>query len=151
MDDVPSAYELYLRGREAIEAGRADEAIAPLERASALEPESNSILEALGTTYLKVGFHQRAARVFRSIVERDPVDAYAHYCLGRALDRLNEVVEARQHYRLAAFFEPDRRIYRDTLRAFVARAFPNDPDEADGSEHAREDDGGDPPVMVFGD
>ena len=145
------AYELYLRGKEAIEAGRADEAIAPLERASTMEPDSNSILESLGVTYLKVGFHQRAARVFRTIVERDPVDAYAHYCLGRALDRLNEFTEARQHYRLAAFFDPQRRIYSDTLRAFVARAFPDEPDEVDGSEHASEDDGEDPSIMVFGD
>jgi Flp pilus assembly protein TadD len=137
------AYTLYRKGREAIEAGHADEAIVPLERASAMEPESNSILEALGTTYLKVGFHQRAARVFRTIVERDPVDAFAHYCLARALDRLGENVEARQHYHLAAFFEPGRRIYRDSHNAFVARAFP---------EHGREalDDDGEPPVMIFG-
>lgn len=139
--EPPSAYDLYQRGLVALRSGRADEAIAVLERASALEPDSNSVLEALGTTYLKVGFHDRATRAFETILERDPVDAYAHYCLGRALDRTGDVVAARRHYRLAAFFEPTRRIYRDTFEAFLART-------RMGQTHP--EDGDDPHVMVFG-
>jgi Flp pilus assembly protein TadD len=118
---VSEAYRLYRQGLDAVAAGHADEAIAPLERARRLEPGSNSILEALGKTYLSVGFHDRAIEVFREIVERDPVDAYAHYCLGRAYDRVGAVQEARHHYRLATWFDPARRIYFDTLNAFLAR------------------------------
>lgn len=118
---MSDAYRLYRQGLDALAAGHADEAIAPLERAKGLEPESNSIHEALGKTYLKLGFHDRAVDEFQVIVDRDPVDAYAHYCLGRAHDRLGDVARARHHYRLATWFDPDRKIYRDTLAAFLAR------------------------------
>ncbi len=144
---MSDAYRLYRQGLDALAAGHADEAIAPLERAKRLEPESNSIHEALGKTYLSLGFHDRAIQEFSIIVERDPVDAYAHYCLGRGHDRLGHVEQARHHYRLATWFDPQRRIYRDTLNAFLNRtSF----DAAAGDEHATGTDGPSPP-MVFGD
>lgn len=144
---MSDAYQLYRQGLDALAAGHADEAIAPLERAKRLEPESNSIHEALGKTYLKLGFLDRAVDEFQLIVDRDPVDAYAHHCLGRALDRLGHVSEARHHYRLATWFDPGRRIYRDTLNAFLARAYPHGLEESgtDGWQ-----DGAQGP-MVFGD
>jgi hypothetical protein len=74
------------------------------------------------------------------------VDAYAHYCLGRAHDRLGHVEQARHHYRLATWFDPQRRIYRDTLNAFLNRtSFASAVDE-----HSTDADGPAPP-MVFGD
>lgn len=145
------AYRLYRQGLDALAAGHADEAIAPLERAKRLEPESNSVHEALGKTYLQLGFFDRAAAEFEVILERDPVDAYAHYCMGRALDRQGDYRGARHHYRLATFFEPDRKIYRDTLNAFVARAYAAELDGAadgDGSSSASGTD--EFPFRVFG-
>ncbi len=118
---MSDAYALYRQGLDALAAGRADEAITPLERAKSLEPESNSVHEALGKTYLTLGFFERAAAEFQVIVDRDPVDAYAHYCLGRAHDRLGHVEKARGHYRLATQLDPARRIYRNTLDAFNGR------------------------------
>lgn len=141
---MSDTYRLYRQGLEALAAGHADEAIAPLERAKSLSPESNSIHEALGKTYLTLGFFDRAVAEFQVIVDRDPVDAYAHYCLGRAHDRLGHVEKARRHYRLSTFFDPDRRIYRDTFNAFLSRtAFD---EQATGTDGA-------PPSgpMVFGD
>lgn len=140
---MSDAYRLYRQGLDALAAGRADEAIAPLERAKRLEPQSNSVHEALGKAYLELGFLERAVEEFQVIVDRDPVDAYAHFCLGRAHDRLGDEVEARHHYRLATRFDPDRRIYRDTLNAFLGRTALRDHD-ATGT-----DDGAGP--MVFGD
>lgn len=139
---MTDAYRLYRQGLDALAAGHADEAIAPLERAKGLEPESNSIHEALGKTYLTLGFHDRAITEFQVIVDRDPVDAYAHYCLGRAHDRLGHVDEARHHYRLAAFFEPEQRLYRNTLNAFLNRTSYNESTGTDGPAA---------PPMVFGD
>lgn len=139
----PDAYQLFRQGLRAIEEGHADEAIAPLERARRLEPGSNSILEALGKVYLELGFFDRAIEQFQVIVDRDPVDAYAHYCLGRAHDRTGDVANARHHYRLATWFDPGRRIYRDTLNAFLARAYPH------GGEAPGPDGASGP--MVFGD
>lgn len=118
---MTDAYALYRQGLDALAAGHADEAIAPLERARSLEPDSNSVREALGKTYMKIGFHDRAIAEFEVIVERDPVDAYAHFCLGRAYDKLGALILARQHYRLASFFGPETRIYRETLSSFLAR------------------------------
>lgn len=145
---MSDAYSLFRQGLDALAAGHADEAITPLERARRMEPESNSINEALGKAYLKVGFHERAAAEFQLIVDRDPVDAYAHYCLGRAHDRLRNDVLARQHYRLASFFDPERRIYRDTLNAFLARTGALDGHAATGTDGT---DGPPPGPMVFGD
>ena len=143
---MSDAYRLYRQGLDALADGHADEAIAPLERAKRLEPESNSIHEALGKTYLQLGFFDRAIEEFQVIVDRDPVDAYAHYCLGRAHDRLGHNEQARHHYRLATWFDPERRIYRDTLNAFLNRvSFGSAADE-----HATGTDGPSPP-MVFGD
>jgi tetratricopeptide (TPR) repeat protein len=118
---MSDAYRWYRQGLDALAAGHADEAITPLERAKALEPESNSIHEALGKTYLTLGFHERAIAEFQVIIERDPVDAYAHYCIARAHDRLGHVEQAHHHYRLSTQFDPERRIYRDTLNAFLNR------------------------------
>lgn len=146
---MTDAYSLYRQGLDALADGRADEAIAPLERAKGLEPESNSIHEALGKVYLKLGFYDRAIVEFQVIVDRDPVDAYAHYCLGRAHDRLGHNEEARHHYRLSTWFDPERRIYRDTLNAFLNRVSFHDAVAAD-IDGIPESDGPSPP-MVFGD
>ncbi len=140
---MSDAYQLYRQGLDALAAGHADEAIAPLERAKRLEPESNSIHEALGKTYLMLGFFDRAVTEFQVIVDRDPVDAYAHYCLGRAHDRLGHIDLARHHYRLSTWFDPERRIYRDTLNAFLARTDSLE-DRATGSDGASG-------PMIFGD
>jgi tetratricopeptide (TPR) repeat protein len=124
MDDAeqPEVFELYQRGLEALRTGHADEAIVPLERARKLEPGSMSITEALGQTYLKLRFYDRAIAQFAEILEKEPLDDYAHYCIARAYDRTGEWRMAARHYRLAAFFRPARRLYRDTLEQFLVRA-----------------------------
>jgi len=48
------------------------------------------------------------------------VNDFAHFCLGRALDKTGRRAEARRHLALAANLRPDRadyRVYRDRLRA----------------------------------
>ncbi|MEO6866532.1 MAG: tetratricopeptide repeat protein [Gaiellales bacterium] len=118
---MSDAYRLYQQGLEAIAADHADEAIAPLERAKALEPGSGSIREALGKTYLQLGFFDRAIEEFTVIIDNDPTDAYAQFCLGRAHDRAGDAPAARHHYRLATLLDPERRIYTDTLNVFLSR------------------------------
>lgn len=132
---MSEAYQLFQKGLAALAAGHADEAIVPLERAKRLEPDSMSIHEALGKTYLKLGFYDRAVEEFGLIISKEPLDAYAHFCLGRAFDKLQKPRLARRHYRLAATFEPERPIYVDTLRVFLARTYP------DGDQHLDDEDG----------
>lgn len=135
---MSEAYQLFQKGLAALAAGHADEAIVPLERAKRMEPESMSIHEALGKTYLRLGFYDRAVDEFSLIVAKEPLDAYAHFCLGRAHDRLGHLRLARRHYRLAASFDPSRPIYTDTLRVFLARTYMTDlseeSDDFDGGQ-----------------
>ncbi|MFD7920313.1 tetratricopeptide repeat protein [Streptomyces sp. NPDC059740] len=43
---------------------------------------------------------------FQVVLEREPDNAFAHYALGRTLERAARVDEARRHFRLAAALEP---------------------------------------------
>lgn len=118
---MSEAYLCFQKGLAALAAGRADEAIVPLERARRLQPDSMSITEALGKAYLSVRFYDRAVEAFTEIVEREPLDDYAHYCLARAYDRLGNESMASRHYQLARSLKPSRTLYGDTLRAFQGR------------------------------
>lgn len=123
---MSDAYQLFRKGVDALAAGRADEAIVPLERAKRLEPASMSIQEALGKTYLRLRFYDRAVEAFNTILEREPQDDYAHFCLGRCYDKLGNQPMAARHYKLASSLKPTRAIYRDTLRVFLAREYPDE-------------------------
>jgi hypothetical protein len=53
-------------------------------------------------------------------VERHPVNDFAHFCLGRSLEKTGRIKEARRHLSLAASLRPDRadyRVYRARLEA----------------------------------
>jgi Flp pilus assembly protein TadD len=48
------------------------------------------------------------------------VNDYAHFCLGRSLEKTGRRVEARRHLRLAAGLRPDRADYRAYLNRLRA-------------------------------
>ncbi|HYY21726.1 MAG TPA: tetratricopeptide repeat protein [Thermoleophilaceae bacterium] len=113
-------YDLFKRGSELLEAGDFAAAAIPLERASRLEPDKTSIREALGRAYFRSGRFEAARREFEAVVERSPVNHFAHFCLGRSLEKTGRRLEARRHAALAAGMRPDRadyRFFRDRLRA----------------------------------
>ena len=61
-----------------------------------------------------------SAEEFAAVVERYPVNDYAHFCLGRSLEKTGRTQEARKHATLAASMRPDRNDYqafRERLRA----------------------------------
>jgi tetratricopeptide (TPR) repeat protein len=112
-------YDLYTRGSALLEAGDFAAAAIPLERASKLEPDKTSIREALGRAYFRSARFEAAAREFAAVVERYPVNDYAHFCLGRSLEKTGRRDEARRHAALAACMRPDRadyRAFRERLR-----------------------------------
>ncbi len=113
--DEYEVYDLFTRGSELLEAGDFNAAAIPLERASRLEPDKGSIREALGRAYFRSGQFGKARDEFAAVVERSPVNDFAHFCLGRALDKTGRRVEARRHLRLAAGLRPDRADYRAYL------------------------------------
>ena len=113
-------YELFRRGSELLEHGDYSAAAIPLEKARSYEPDKTSIREALGRAYFRAGRYAAAREEFKAVVERSPVNDFAHFCLGRALDKTGHRVEARRHLRLAAGLRPDRadyRAYLDRIRA----------------------------------
>ena len=113
-------YDLFSRGTALLEAGDYSAATIPLERARAFEPDKTSIREALGRAYFRAGRYAQAREEFAAVVERSPVNDFAHFCLGRSLEKTGRRVEARRHLALAACLRPDRadyRAFRDRLRA----------------------------------
>jgi Flp pilus assembly protein TadD len=112
-------YDLYKRGSELLEHGDFAAAAIPLEQARAMEPEKSSIREALGRAYFRTGRYEAASVEFQEVVDRYPVNDYAHFCLGRSLEKSGRRREARKHLALAASLRPERadyRMYRDRLR-----------------------------------
>ena len=118
---MSEAYQAFQKGLAALESGLTEEAIVPLERAKKLEPDKSSISEALGKTYFRLRFYDRAADEFETIIAKEPLEHYAHFCLARCHDRLGNVATATRHYKLAQTLGPGIEIYRTTLARFLAR------------------------------
>jgi len=74
--------------------GRADEAIAEMERARELDPFSIIINTELGCPYLYSKRYARAIEYFRKAVEMDPNFPFAHFALAEAYDRVGRYREA---------------------------------------------------------
>ncbi len=119
-DHGERVYDLYRRGSALLESQDYQAAAIPLEQARELEPDKTSIREALGRAYFHAGRYPEAREEFAAVVERSPVNDFAHFCLGRALEKTGHKQEARHHLTLAVGMRPDRvdyRVYRDRLRA----------------------------------
>lgn len=113
------AYALFQRGVTLLESDHWEQAAVSLEKAKRLEPDKTSIREALGRAYFHSGRYRRAASEFSAVVERYAANDYAHFCLGRSLEKLGDRRAASRHLSLAAGMRPDRtdyRHYRDRLR-----------------------------------
>ena len=123
MTDLPqddSVYSLYVRGMSLLESGDFDQAAVPLGKAARLAPDKTSIREALGRVYFRTRRYAEAVQEFEAVVERYPVNDYAHFCLGRALTKTGRTDLARRHLAIAANLRPERRdyrVYRERLQA----------------------------------
>jgi len=114
------AYALFQRGISLLEERHWAQAAVPLEKAKRLEPDKTSIREALGRAYFRSGHYSRAAAEFSAVVDQNPANDYAHFCLGRSFEKLGDRPAASRHLSLAAGMRPDRedyRRYRDRLKA----------------------------------
>jgi tetratricopeptide (TPR) repeat protein len=123
-DDV---YELFQRGTGLLEAGDCHPAVIPLSRARDLDPGKTSIREALGRALFHCQRYEEAAAEFAAVVELAPINDYALFCQGRALQLLGRHQEARRPLALASCLRPERRdyrIYRDRARAAAGAAEP---------------------------
>ncbi len=117
LDDT---YSLYRRGLDLLGRGSAAAAAQLLERASAAEPDSRSILEALARAQFDTRHYEAAASSFRRIVDASPSDDYAQFGLGLALSRIGDHGGAAEHLALAAAMRPDLQHYTKALRSVRA-------------------------------
>ena len=90
----------------------AAQATVALEKAKKLEPDKASIREALGIAYFRIQRWQEAEAEFRAVLELSPADDYAHYALGRALEKQGRDAEANGHYKLAQLALAEQRALR---------------------------------------
>jgi Flp pilus assembly protein TadD len=113
-------YTLYTNGMSLLESGDYESASVPLRKAARMAPEKSSVREALGRALFRSRHFEEAVPEFEAVVERYPVNDFAHFCLGRALSLIGEHDRARRHLAIAANLRPDRRdyrIYRERLAA----------------------------------
>ena len=120
---MDSAYDLFMTGTRLLAEGDFDQAAGLLARARDLEPDKNSIREALGRALFAAHRYREAGEEFAVVAERAPTDDYALFCLGRALMLQGRHAEARRPLALASTLRPDRadyRKYRDQARTRAA-------------------------------
>jgi Flp pilus assembly protein TadD len=107
-----STYSLFQQGRAHLKRGMPAQATVALEKAKRREPEKESIREALGIAYFRLGRWEEAEAEFRTLLELSPVNDYAHYALGRCLEKQGREREANGHYKLASSLRPGSDQYR---------------------------------------
>jgi tetratricopeptide (TPR) repeat protein len=105
-------YDLFQAGKAHMERGDNAQAMVSLEKAKRRDPDKASIREALGVAYLRLRRYEEAAAEFEHILAAAPANDYAHYCLGRCLDRLGQRGLAAGHYKMAALLRPDVDYYQ---------------------------------------
>jgi Flp pilus assembly protein TadD len=120
---MSDTYDLFQQGRSHLRSGMPAQATVALEKAKRLEPEKASIREALGIAYFRIKRWEEAETEFRKVLELSPADDYAHYGLGRALEKQGRDHEANGHYKLARSLRPDSTAYAARIRDLA------DPDE----------------------
>jgi Flp pilus assembly protein TadD len=113
---MTEVYDLYQQGRRHLAAGMAAQATVPLEKAKRREPHKASIREALGIAYFRIRRYEEAEREFREMLEISPADDYAHYALGRCLEKQGKDTEANGHYKLASSLRPQSKHYSSRIK-----------------------------------
>ena len=112
---MSDAYDLFQQGRAHLRSGMSAQATVALEKAKRLEPDKASIREALGIAYFRIQRWQEAEAEFRAVLELSPTDDYAHYALGRSLEKQGRDAEANGHYKLASSLRPGSERYADRI------------------------------------
>ena len=112
---MSETYNLFQQGRAHLAKGRAAQATVALEKAKRREPDKASIREALGIAYFRIHNYDKAETEFRAVLELSPSDDYAHYALGRCLEKQGRATEANGHYKLASSLRPASEHYASRI------------------------------------
>lgn len=118
--DEAQVYALFQHGKEALAEGNAHGAVEVLELAVEEEPEKASLREALARAYFASARPSLARGEFEAALELDPKDDYAHFGVGRCLEREGHLQLAAGHYKLACALA-EQPMYRTALERVEAR------------------------------
>jgi len=113
---MTEAYDLFQEGRKRLKKGMNAQATVPLEKVKKLEPDKASIREALGIAYFRLRRWAEAEAEFRAVLDLSPTDDYAHYALGRTLEKQGKDAEANGHYKLASSMKPGSETYAARIK-----------------------------------
>ena len=114
-------YEWYRRGLALLADGHPAAAATLLSRAIEVEPDSRSLLEALGRAQYDAGRYEAAMETFTALIARNPTDDYAHFGLGLAANKARALAVAAEHLALAVAMRPDVTHYARALHEVRAR------------------------------
>jgi tetratricopeptide (TPR) repeat protein len=93
------------------------DALADLERCSALVPDDVELLADLGSAYEFAGRHADAETVYRDALRRDPAYADVRVRLATLLLRRGAAADAREQAALALRIQPNRKAVLELLDA----------------------------------
>ena len=105
-DSLPEVH--FVMGSIDTATGRANEAIAELERALQISPHSDEALRRLGSAYLAAGRQPEAIAAYTKATETNPYYWQNFNALGTAYFRLGKNEQALQSFRRVTELEPDR-------------------------------------------
>jgi len=108
-------YEHYTMGLSLLQSGNPAQAAIRLEKARSAAPGKTSIREALGRAYFELHRLPEAESEFRAVLAEAPTNDYAHFALGRVLERRGRFQEAAVHRKLARAMSPGEPRYRGGL------------------------------------
>lgn len=119
-DTSADAYALFRRAEARLQDGDPDTAASLAEQVLESGVGSASVYELLGRARFARGDHLAAAEAFEDLTSLEPTNAYAHFGVGRALEQLGMLGQARRHLRLATALS-SRHLYHRHLRRLEAR------------------------------
>jgi Flp pilus assembly protein TadD len=99
-------FESFRRAETLLAQRRPLEALRELAVVVEAAPDSPSVHLLAGRAYLGSAQLNRAERAFLRVLELDPSDHYAHFALGRTLQRQGRLAEAKTQLRLASAMNP---------------------------------------------
>jgi Flp pilus assembly protein TadD len=99
-------FESFRQAEKLLAQRRPLEALRELASVIEAAPDSPSVHLLAGRAYLGSAQLVRAERSFLRVLELDPSDHYAHFALGRTLQRQGRLTEAKTQLRLASAMNP---------------------------------------------
>lgn len=101
-----TAYNLYVAGRDRLDAGDAPGAVESYLQSLKLEPGSAEVHLSLGHAYLRLQKDREAIKAFKESIKLNPNVAETHYGLGFSSFRLGRFRDAADAFKKATTLEP---------------------------------------------